>query len=53
MRWCEGLANQICEPILQLDVTRHDEANIISVKGIPDAKADITATAVTGQVWGF
>ena len=38
MRRGEGLASKVGNPIMEIVVTRHDEASLISVKAVADVK---------------
>ena len=48
-----GLSGQVCDPTTQLFMTRCDNADLLSVEGVSDAKADTTSVTVAGQVWAF
>ena len=48
-----GLYGQVFEPVTQLVMIRCDKAALITVEGVPDAKADPKAVTVAGKVWGF
>ena len=45
-----GLSGQVCDPTTQLVMTRCDKADLLTVEGMSDAKADTTADTVTGKV---
>ena len=51
MRWCEGLAGQVCYPVTELIVTRRDEAALFTVKGLTDGKPRLTPVAIRRKVW--
>ena len=44
----EGLASQICYPVTELVVTRHDEATLFAVKGVTDQELGLTPVALRG-----
>ena len=48
-----GLSGQVCDPGMQLVVTRCDNAALLTFEGVPDAKFDPKSVTVAGQVWGL
>ena len=46
MSRCEGLAGQFCYPVMELIVTRRDEAATLAVKGVVDQEFGVAAVAV-------
>ena len=53
MSRCEGLAGQICYPIMEVIVTRRDEAALFAVKGVTDGKFGVEAITVRWEVRGI
>ena len=53
MRGGESLARQIHDPVMELIVTRRDEATPLAIEGVANKELGIAAVAVFGEVWGL
>ena len=53
MSRCEGLAGQVCYPVTEIIVTRHDEAALFTVKGVTYFEPRLTPIAMRWEVWGI
>ena len=51
MGWRESLAGKVGNPVTQIIVKIHDEATLLAVEGVPDAKSNTAAVTVAGKVW--
>ena len=49
----EGLAGQVCYPVMELVVTRRDEAALFAVKGVIDQKLGLTYVTVGEKIRGI
>ena len=49
----EGFACQVSYPVTELIVTRRDEADLFTVKGVTDQELGLAAVAVCREVWGI
>ena len=49
----EHLASQVCYPVMELVVTRREEATLFAVKGVTDQEQCLTPVTVLGKVWGI
>ena len=52
VRGGECPARQICNPVTELIVARHDEATPLAVKGVADRESGIAAVAFLGRSGG-
>ena len=53
MSRCEGLAGQVCYPVMELIMTRRDEAALFTVRGVTDGKFGVAAIKVRWEVQGL
>ena len=51
VRGGESLTCKVGDPIMELIVTRHDEAALLAVQGVSDQKCCPTAVTLGWQVW--
>ena len=49
----EGFACHVCEPVTELIVTRRDEGDPITFKGVAYSEIGVAAVTVCGKVWGI
>ena len=48
MRGSEGFSGQICDPVLELVITRSDESAPLAVEGVADGKFGVAAVTLFG-----
>ena len=53
MIWSEGHSGQVCYPVTEIIVTRHDEAALFAVKGVTDGELGLSAITVCWEVRGL
>ena len=53
MSRCEVFAGQFCDLVMEIVMTRRDEAAPLSVEGISYGEIGVAAVAVLGGVWGL
>ena len=51
--WCKGFSGQVCDPVTELIVMRHEKAAHLVVKGISDGEVGVAAVVVFREVWGL
>ena len=50
MRGGEGFSGQVCDPVPEVIMTRHEEAAPLAVEGVENCKFGVAAVTVFGKV---
>ena len=51
MRGSKGFYGQVRDPITELIITSHDEANLLTVQGEVDGEGEFSLIKVGGEFW--
>ena len=53
VRGGEGFPGQICDPVLEIVMTRRDKAAPLAIEGVTNGEFGVVAVTVLWEVWGL